>query len=224
MSPLFPSPGFVRWELRTPDVAAARSFYEPLLGHPLPDVSALPEMARARGAKPHWLGHLSVVAGAEAAEAFVARGATRLGGGPILRDPYGAILAVSAAPAPPDGRPDVVWQQLLVPDPQRAAGDYGELFGLEIGGLADVPGHGSFDLFSWGGGPVCGSLGDIRARSEIHPQWLFFFRVPSLPRAIDHVQRAGGLVIGPTLLPDGREIAVCDDPQGGAFGLMHVPG
>ena len=45
--------------------------------------------------------------------------------------------------------------------------------------------------------------------------------VRDLERAMTHVRDAGGVVIGPTALPDGRRVAVCEDPQGAAFAMME---
>src|SRR5688500_2091419 len=140
--------GFVRWTLRTSDVDAARSFYEALLEEGAPDVSELPANLRARGAKPHWLGYLATPELDPTIAAFVARGATRLGNGELLRDPGGAILALTSARD--RSRRDVVWQQLLTSDPERAKRDYGELFGMTRGARVEVPPHGAFDQFAWG--------------------------------------------------------------------------
>lgn len=247
--------GFVRWTLRTIDVDAARSFYDALLEDGAPDVSELPAPLRARGAKPHWLGHLAVPAApgvtpgvttgvtteaatrvtTEAATratldaalaAFVARGATRLGNGELLRDPSGALLALTS-PCEPTRR-DVAWQQLLTPNPARAKRDYGDLFGMTMGARVEVPGHGPFDQFSWGvdandprgpSGPR-GSIGDLTGKPHIHPQWLFFFRVPDLEPALSHLRTHGGSALPATLLPDGRRVAICEDPQGAQLALM----
>lgn len=211
--------GFVRWTLRTTDLEAARAFYAALLEEGAPEIVELPAVARARGAKPHWLGHLAAAAPDATVETFVARGAMRLGGGELLREPNGAILAVTTPQQP--ARRDVVWQQLLVGDPARAARDYGELFGMKLGARIELAEHGGFDQFSWDGGAApAGSIGDLTGKPHIHPQWLFFFRAADLDAAMRYVREKGGIVLGPTDLPDGRRVAVCDDPQGAAFGLM----
>jgi len=57
----------------------------------------------------------------------------------------------------------------------------------------------------------------------VHPQWLHFFAVPSLEKAIELTLAHGGKVIGPTNLPNGALVAACDDPQGAAFGLWQAP-
>lgn len=210
--------GFVRWTLRTSDIDAARAFYDRLLEDGAPDVIELPASLRARGARPHWLGYLATPDVARTIEAFVARGATRLGNGELLRDPGGAILALS--PPRERSRRDVIWQQLLTSQPARAKRDYGELFGMTIGARVEVPSHGSFEQFGWGVKEPSGSIGDIAEKPQIHPQWLFFFRAADLDRAMSHVGAKKGSIIGPTTLPDGRRVAVCEDPQGAQFALM----
>lgn len=210
--------GFVRWTLRTSDVDAARSFYDDVLEEGTPDVSELPASLRSRGAKPHWLGYLATPEIGPTTEAFVARGATRLGNGELLRDPGGAILALAAPQE--KARRDVVWQQLLTPAPEQAKRDYCELFGMTMGARVEIPPHGTFDQFAWGVGGPDGSIGDITGKPSIHPQWLFFFRATDLERTVSHVRTKGGIVATLTTLLDGRRAAVCDDPQGGQFALM----
>jgi predicted enzyme related to lactoylglutathione lyase len=210
--------GFVRWTLRTSDVDAACSFYAALLEEGAPDVSELPASLRARGAKPHWLGYLAAPEIVPTIDAFVARGATRLGNGELVRDPGGAILAFTSQRDA--SRRDVVWQQLLTRDGERAKRDYVELFGMKLGARIEIPQLGVFDQFGWGVDEPSGSIGDIAATPHIHPQWLFFFRATDLERATSQVRANGGSVLGPTTLPDGRRVAVCDDPQGAQFALM----
>lgn len=213
--------GFVRWELRTIDIEAARSFYGDLLEEGAPDVSELPALARARGARPNWLGHLGVDDPRAVQAAFVARGAVALGNGSFIRDPSGAMLALTSLRDVT--RDDVVWSQLLTRDVPRATRDYAELAAMKLGPRVEVEAHGAFDQFAWGNGPWVGSVGDITAQPAIHPQWLFFFRVPDLDRAMTQVRDRGGVAMGSTALPDGRRVAVCDDDQGAAFGLLQTP-
>jgi predicted enzyme related to lactoylglutathione lyase len=210
--------GFVRWILRTSDIGAARSFYEGLLEEGAPDVIELPANLRARGAPPHWLGYLASADLDWTIEAFVARGAIRLGTGELLRDPGGAVLALTLPQA--KSRRDVVWKLLLTADPGRAKRAYNELFEMKMGERFEVPGHGTFDQFGWGVEEPSGAISDIAGKPHIHPQWLFFFRVAELERAMFRVRETNGSVIGPIVLPDGRCLAICEDPQGAQFGLM----
>jgi uncharacterized protein len=223
---------FCRLELRTTDADGARAFYRSILGHDRAVIWTLHEQARARGAPPHWLGHLGVDDVERAAEAFVERGATRLGptrptsyGGEaaVLRDPGGAIVAV-ATPPPPNANAsvDAAWHLLHTNDARRTLVDYHELFGWEVQRRVEIPGHGVFHEFAWHtGGPSVGAITNIAGIPGRHPHWLFFFRVDALEPAISATRKAGGLAIEPVVLPSGERVCVCDDPQGAAFALLE---
>lgn len=227
---------FCRIELRTTDVSAARLFYRGLLGQGLPDEGAdivpLPAEAIARGARPHWLGHLGVDDVDGAARAFVAEGATLLGpirrtatGGAvaILRDPGGAVVAL-ATPSSAPMRADVVWHSLNTTALTGATASYCALLGWQLTGAIDLGQHGRHHQFAWSpGGASVGAMADIAGRPGVHPHWLFHFRVPALAPALAAVRAAGGLVLDPLTLPNGTRVAVCDDPQGAAFALQEEP-
>jgi predicted enzyme related to lactoylglutathione lyase len=219
---------FCRFELRTTDVPAARLFYRALLGDDGADIVPLPAEALARGARPHWLGHLGVADVEGVAGAFVAQGATRLGptrptaaGGTvaILRDPGGAVVALATPPSAPV-RADVVWHSLNTTDLARVTATYCALLGWKLTEVVDLGPLGRHHQFAWGpGGASVGAIADIAGRPGRHPHWLFHFRVAALDPALAAVREAGGLVLDPVTLPDGARVAVCDDPQGAAFAL-----
>jgi uncharacterized protein len=221
---------FCRYELRTTNVTAARAFYATILADGGADIVPLPAEAAARGARPHWLGHLGVEDVEGAARAFVERGATRLGptrptsdGGEvaIVRDPGAAVVALATRPSTP-ARPDVVWHALNASDLARATASYCDLFGWHLTEPVDLGALGVLQQFAWQPGEASvGSMADIAGRPGVHPHWLFQFRVAALEPALVAVRAAGGVVIGPTVLPSGERIAVCDDPQGAAFGLRE---
>lgn len=213
--------GFVHWEMRTTDVNRARSFYDEFLEEGALDVTALPDPAIARGARPHWLGHIATEDKDATERSFVERGATLLGNGRVVRDPLGAVFALTSPTE--RQRTDVVWQLHMSASPERARTDYAQLCGMRARERLDVPDMGVFEQFSWGDGPVTGCLGDITDKPHIHPQWLFYFRVSELGPAMEHVKKRGGVVMGPMSLPNGWLAAACDDPLGAAFGLMQVP-
>jgi uncharacterized protein len=209
--------GFVRCELRAVDVAAARAFYQQVLDEVTLDMTEISEMARARGARSLWLGHLAVADVRATVAELVTRGAVELPGGGVLRDPSGAMIGLVTAHEP--GRPAVVWAQLFTGDPARAKRDYGELFGMTFGTSVEVPGHGTCAELGWSGGPPAGAISDITGKPHIHPHWLFFFGVRDLASAVASVEKNGGTVVARASLPDGRGCVVCDDPQGAAFAL-----
>lgn len=228
---------FFKLTLRTSDVAGARGFYTALLGTQALDVVQLHEQAVARGARPHWLGYLDVDDVDSAAAAFVSRGATPLGPkwvnpqgleAAVVRDPGGAIVALAkplrAAAGEPSAAttPEIASYVLNTADVERACANYQELFGWALEPAKDWGPLGVLHPFAWerGGAPV-GFMVDISGRPEVHPHWLFHFRVDSITHATALVREAGGAVIGPLALPSGERVAVCDDPQGAAFGLMQ---
>jgi 2-dehydropantoate 2-reductase len=225
--------GFSRYELRARDVAAARAFYAGVLGEAPPDVIPLPPEAAARGAPPHWLGHLGVEDVERAAAALAARGATRLGparpmagGGEVavLIDAGGAVVALSTSRAEPP-RPRVAWHVLLARDLARARESYREVLGWQLGAEVDLGAVGVFQELAWDrGAPAAGAMGAIGARAGVHPQWLFHFAVPDLDAALDKVRAAGGVVADVVAVPRVGRVAACDDPQGAAFGLCEDAG
>jgi predicted enzyme related to lactoylglutathione lyase len=217
---------FVRLQLRTTDVAAAGAFYASLLGAAPGEIVPLPAEAAARGAPPHWLGHLGVDDVERAAAAFVARGAHRLGptrpvpgGGEvaILRDPGGSVVALASPPGEAAPSAAAAWHELASDDLARAAETYRDLLGWELGVRDDLGVHGVHQRFAWQpGGEAAGSMGATAGRPGVHPQWL----VPlPLEPALGAVRAAGGVVVGPFALGGGERFAACDDPQGAAFGL-----
>ena len=225
---------FSRWELRTTDAIAARAFYSKIFGHDRAVIWPLHEQALARGARPHWIGYLGVPDVELAIAAFTERGATRLGPAPpaaaggqgsVIRDPGGAILALSTPP-PPDAKPgaSAVWQVLNTNDAAQAMANYRELFGWAFEAQPRVSPHGTLYPFAWQtGGEHVGGVTDITGMPGRHAHWLFFSKVDALEPAMDATRAAGGLVLDPITLPSGERVCVCDDPQGAAFGLVERP-
>jgi predicted enzyme related to lactoylglutathione lyase len=220
---------FCRYELRTTAVEAARRFYQAVLdGAAVDAITELPAPAVARGAPPHWLGHIAAgeIGGAEAAaRQFAARGAERLGpqggGMSILRDPGGAVVALTDADGP--SRAHVVWHQLHANNAARTAAHYVELFGWALTERIDLATLGTHQAFAWRAGEhSVGAISDVAGRPETHTHWLFYFAVESLDAALAAVLAHGGKVLGPFDLPSGARIAACDDPHGAAFGLMET--
>ncbi len=224
--------GFSRYILRTTDAPAAHRFYAELFGHDRAVIWPLHEQALARGAKPHWLGHLGVDDVEHAAQAFLERGAMRLGPTfstregcetAVLRDPGGAVVAVlSPPPTTADTSVDVFWHVLHTNDLSSATANYVDFFGWHLTDRVDLGVYGVFQQFAWSvDGPSVGAMGDIAARPGVHPHWLFFFPVASLEEAIAKTRAAGGLALGPIVMPSGERACACDDPQGAAFGLIE---
>jgi len=237
-SPLDASVGrdFAWCTLRTTDVPAARLFYEAVLGPRTLPMAVLPSQAAARGAVPHWLGHLPVGDVEAAAAAFVARGGARLGptrtgpDGPVavVRDPGGAVVALVALESSGArthlARQGVVWCSLMSKDLPRARETYGGLMGWVPGEAVDLGELGTVHRFGVSAGQSMRlSMMDVAGRPEVHAHWLFHFGVPAAAVAVSAVREAGGSVVGLFPLPDGAQVAVCEDPQGAAFALRQPP-
>jgi len=226
---------FCHYELRTTDVDAARAFYSDLLGARFWEdsisVGELPAQAAARGAPPHWLGHIGVDDVVGTMLRFVQSGATQLGpaartgndAGAILRDPFGAIVALtSTSPTPRADR--VGWHLLSARDEALAFATYAELFrwtslqALDLG-----PERGRHVTFTWDGTTeAVGSTSNVARLPHVHPQWLFFFPMENLDESLARVRTSGGLTLPVVVTADGNLVATCDDPQGAAFGLYQA--
>jgi predicted enzyme related to lactoylglutathione lyase len=220
---------FSRFILRTTAVEAATAFYDAVLERRGDGIVPLHEHALRRGARPHWLGHIGVreIGTAEALAAkFIERGAERLGPGPgdgdfvVLRDRGGAIVAVTdGADVSSAG---VAWQQLNTRDPEPTLANYTALFGWSAQDEVDFGPLGRHRRFAFAGGePSAGLVSDVVGRPGVHTHWLFFFSVPSLDRAVEAVRAHEGTIGAVVTLPNGVPLAVCDDPQGAAFGLIE---
>lgn len=226
---------FCRYQLRTTDVAGASAFYRDLFGARFwsDGVAAteLPAQAAARGAPAHWLGELGVDDVDDVARRFIGRGASRLGPPPtgrgdtrvIVRDPFGAILALTSRDPALASTP-VAWHLLCARDEATAFATYAELFDWQsIGTLDQGPTGGRHVLFSWDGGfDVAGSVSDLATKPGVHAQWLFFFPTANLDDAVQRVRDGGGVALPITVTPQGHRVAPCEDPQGAAFALLQA--
>lgn len=227
---------FFRYELRTTDIDAARGFYADVLGSRFEDpalaVARLPDAVRAQGAPAHWLGHVSVPDPEGAGASMAAAGGTHLGPvercpdgtmRAVVRDPYGAVVAVASAPRPSRGDA-VPWHVLNVEDHEGAFAFYAGLFGWAPTEAPDAwPGPGRHRSFAWTeGGRSVGSVADTARLPEIHPHWLFLFGVADVAHAVQAVRRLGGIVLPPFRTPAGAAAAVCEDAQGAMFGVHET--
>lgn len=226
---------FCRYELRTIEVDAARDFYARLLGHDRAVVWLLHEQARARGAMPHWLGSIEVddLQHLErTSEELVRRGATLLappreaGDGRhacVLRDPGGAIVGLTTRNASAPESVAVAWHALNTNDIAAAIANYRDSFGWSITEKPLEGPTGTLHEFRWeatdehSAGVMAGNEG----RPGVHPHWLFFLDVESLDAAIAWTRTAGGTASDALTTPAGARIAICEDPQRAAFGIIE---
>jgi predicted enzyme related to lactoylglutathione lyase len=217
-----PTARFARYVLRTTDVPAAQAFYTAVLGHQGDHIWPLHEQALARGARPHWLGHLDVAEPAAAAAPLLAAGAQQLGERPdgvvVLRDPAAGLLALGGVSGA--SRAGVAWHVLRAHHAEQVMARYAALFGWSMDERLTLADGEPYGTFSWQAGePSAGAFAEVR--EGVHPQWLFFFQVASVDAAVAKVRELGGLALPSSSLPDGARFAVCDDAQGAAFGLLE---
>jgi uncharacterized protein len=227
---------FYRYELRARKPAEARAFYGEILGPGIwgaeLSVVPLPERLATLGVPPHWLGHVGVEDVAAAVARMVALGGQAPGpihpgaGGAlqaVLRDPPGAVFAVSAGAGAPAREP-VAWHHHHGEDEARSLALYGELFGWVGTSAPDlVPEQGRQQGFAWEAtGPTVGSLASTARPPRVHPQWLYFFAVPDIQEAVARVRARGGGALEISRTAAGALAVPCEDPEGAAFGLYQA--
>jgi uncharacterized protein len=253
-----PTPStFVWYELMTDDVAGSARFYAAVLGWAITDAGMpsriyllaatagirhaglmpIPDEARARGARPGWLGYVGVADVDGTVIELVSRGGVlkrhpenipAVGRFAVVGDADGAPFVVFSPLSPevtgtpaPDAPGRVGWHELQAGDGDRAFAFYAELFGWTTAGDVDVGEHGPYHLFRATGEPLGGIM--TRLPTVSHPHWLFYFTVDGIDAALARVAGAGGrLVIGPHQVPGGQWIAHCEDTGGAAFSLMST--
>jgi uncharacterized protein len=247
---------FSWYELMTPDVPAALDFYHRIFGWQTKD-SGLPGMTytliqvgdlaiggsmaltpemQAAGARPGWLGYISVddlqakvdelvaAGGKIIRPIFEVPGVIRFA---IVADPHGAVFAMykglvegetMTIPAP--GTPGAVdWHELHAGDGAGAWEFYSKLYGWTKVDAMDMGSHGVYLMWAAGGPPIGGMM--TRMPETPAPFWLFYVCVEGIDAAIERVKQGGGAVIhGPMEVPGGSWIANCIDPQGGVFAMV----
>jgi predicted enzyme related to lactoylglutathione lyase len=240
--PAMNSNAFFRYDLRTTDADAARAFYSEVVGldfrgsppgePSLLAVWPLHERALARGAPPHWLGHIDVSDVEAAASHLAAGGGERLGptvqasdgaSYATVRDPSGSLVSVRAS-APTPHRAHVAWHQLHTTDVEGAWALYSGLFGwkhIDTLAVADPPG--GHRIFAWReSDSAVGSMANTARWPGVHSHWLFYFPVIDIEGTLLKVVANGGVAIAePALLPNGDRFAPCEDAQGAAFGVYQ---
>ncbi len=202
-------------------------------------VLSLSAEMKQHGARPIWLGYIhtrdvnSQIASIEAAGGKALMPATdipNVGRIALVADPQGAPFYVMT-PIPPVGRenePSTVfspgdpercaWNELSTSDPASARSFYGGQFKWATDNFMPMGDHGEYRFIDLEGltlGAIAGSRGDQP------PHWRFYFRVPSVSKAQELAEKAGGkILMGPMEVPGGDHIVIGMDPQGAEFALV----
>jgi predicted enzyme related to lactoylglutathione lyase len=241
------SPGkFIWFNLATPDVEKAKSFYGAVFGweytpppagarytvirHNGRDFGAMvtpKDPAHAKGAR--WIPLMSVSDIAATLATAKAKGATVMipptvvaerGSHALLRDAEGALFGLlQSKPGDPSDAVianEFFWADLLTPDPVKASEFYRTLAGYEV----------SKALQGKGDSLVLSSGGVKRASISPLPKdlkeagWLPFVQVNDMSATLELVTKAGGRILlapSPEILKG--NLAIIGDPTGGVLGI-----
>ena len=191
------------------------------------------------GARPTWLGYIHVTDVDRAVATIEQAGGKALmppmdihsvGRIAMVADPQGApfyVMKPSPPAADPDAKSDVFspsgeqrvgWNELSTSDPVAARRFYGEQFGWTSDEFMPMGEHGEYrflDHHDQRIGAIAGAMGGAQ------PHWRYYFRVPSIAKARQAAEAAGGkIAMGPMEVPSGDMIVIGTDPQGAEFALV----
>lgn len=248
-----PTGAFIWYELLTTDADAAQAFYADVVGWRITDsgmpnmdyrlihagdqqVAGLMPLAREMidgGARPVWLGYISVGDCDETAARVAEAGATvivpptdipEVGRFAMIKDPQGVTIYVmhdkgdtpsQAFRGDADGH--CAWNELATTDQAASLDFYTSQFGWTLGEKMPMGDMGDYQMIDLGNT----TIGGVMTASDSPPMWRFYFRVAALSDAIDKLERGGGQVLhGPQEVPGNDEIAIAVDPQGAMFALV----
>jgi predicted enzyme related to lactoylglutathione lyase len=253
-----PKGDFIWYELMTPDAEGAKAFYDAVVGWNISEgapefqgyrmigrsdggngggVLPLTDEMQQHGARPMWLGYISVADVDQAIAAITQAGGKSLmpafdipniGRIALVADPQGApFYVMKATPPEPKAQSDVFspdavercgWNELSTSDPVAARKFYTDQFGWGSDEFMDMGEMGEYRFLEQDGtriGALCGVM------QGQQPKWRFYFRVPSIAKAKDTAEQKGGTIhMGPHQVPTGDYIIIGSDPQGAEFALV----
>lgn len=191
------------------------------------------------GAKAAWLGYVAVndvddmITAIEHGGGKVMVPATDIPQGrfAMVSDPQGATFYVMT-PTPPPGEEDkqsiafsydkkrdghCAWNELWTSDAAAALKFYGSSFGWVEDSAMDMGPAGKYHMIRHR--ELIGGMAGVMPGQP--PGWTYYFRVPSIPAAVEIVKQQGGTVVmGPHEIPGGDHIIIGVDPQGAQFALV----
>ena len=212
-----PKGDFIWYELITPDAEGAKAFYDAVVGWNISEgapefggyrmigrsdggnaggVLPLTDEMQQHGARPTWLGYVSVADVDQAVVAIEQAGGKGLmpafdipnvGRIAMVADPQGApFYVMRATPPEPKAQSDVFsptaeqrvgWNELSTTDPVAARKFYTGQFGWGSDEFMDMGEMGEYRFLEQDGtriGALCGVM------QGQQPKWRFYFRVPSI--------------------------------------------
>jgi predicted enzyme related to lactoylglutathione lyase len=253
---------FIWYELITPDLDGAKRFYDAVVGWDIEAQSSMPGMdyrmirrsdggnaggamplsdeMRSHGARPVWLGYISVDDVDSTVSAIEVDGGKTMmpawdipdvGRIAMVTDPQGAPFYAMTA-RPQAGQEDKVsdvfsvdeaqhvrWNELSTTDSDAAIAFYGKHFGWSHEGDMDMGEMGKY-RFIQHDGVMIGAVMPKMPQMPIS-LWSYYIGVDDIDRAAGEVQSGGGQILnGPMEIPGGEFALNAMDPQGAAFGLV----
>lgn len=248
---------FCWYELTTTDTRAAERFYRDVVGWtardaghpdmeytqflagdvPAAGLMALSDEAKARGAKPAWVGSIAVADVDEMADKVVAAGGRLyrapadipgIGRFAVAADPQGVTFVLfrdhmggTILPVV-TGRGSIGWRELVADDGPAAFAFYSGLFGWTKAGEVDMGPMGLYHLFGVAGGA---EIGGIMTKPPGVPSafWTYYLMVDGIAAAMARVTSAEGTITnGPHQVPGGLWMVQGRDPQGATFALLSA--
>jgi len=257
---------FIWYELLTTDADAAQRFYGDVVGWKVapsgqpgmdyrmltpPDgeqvggLMQLTEQMLQSGARPVWLGYISVPDVDATVTAVEAKGGKtqmpantieNVGRMAMVTDPQGAPFYVMT-PTPPPAKPDAKstafsrtaaghcsWNELATSNPTEAFAFYTDRFGWTDGGSMPMgEGIGDYRFIN----DETGMIGAIMssAAGNRPSMWTYYFRVSNIDAAKANAESSGATIMhGPQEVPGGDFIILGSDPQGAMFALLGKRG
>ena len=232
-------------ELASDDAAAAKAFFEAVLGWTYDEEPDIEYFTARRDGKrvgavfpaqtqPGWLNYVTVEDLDAVLEQVDDLGGTveqepydvkEWGRAAVVRDPSGASLSLWQ-PKENHGAElvnapgSLTWNDLQTTDVDAAATFYAELLGWEIGDVEGAPderkGIKVGDAMNGG----IAKLADAAAEAGVPSHWLPIFAVEDVDQAVTAADEAGGRALAPGMdIPAGR-MAVLADPQGVPFAVF----
>ena len=240
-------PGTFSWaELATSDADAAKAFYAAVFGwefedNPIPD-GGVYSLARRDGKDvaalfssqdqpPHWNCYVTVASADESAGRAGELGGSvlqepfdvmELGRMAVIADPTGAALCmweprghIGASLVNTPG--SMTWNDLVTPDPERAARFFGDLFGWTT---EEMPDAGGYRVIRNGERTNGGMMPlDPERMGPMPASWMPYLGHEDVDRLVEEISGHGGQVFnGPLPMWQGS-IAVLGDPQGAVFAV-----
>lgn len=247
---------FIWYELMTSDVAAAADFYGAVIGWQCRaadqsahgyhifgargiDVAGLMEIpadAAQQGARPAWLGYISVDDVDAAAGDIVKAGGTQhvpptdipgIGRFAMLADPQGAAFYIMRAlmedgtstSFSPTRTGHCHWNELATSDQTAALAFYGDRFGWEKGDAMPMGAMGDYQFITHHGQTLGAMM--TRRQDGPPPMWTFYFGVDDIDAATKAAtDKNAAIHYGPAEVPGEVFIIIASDPQGALFGLV----